>query len=165
MDINDMRHQLRALFEEGTQHAQTLLGLIERERVMLTRNDWDALEVVVGKKRVCVEALENVDIAQKRLTATWSDDASPLSIDALLGHLDSGQPESERVTPAWKEMLDLLRHVQRANAVNGVALNLRQRQAKQALALLSGHADQPVYGPAGDPSAWTAPASRSFGAA
>jgi flagella synthesis protein FlgN len=136
---------LAATVGEIAATTRQLLIALEEEREALQLGDDSRLLYVTGVKTSLLQKLETFESERQHLVTQIHAGSPPVPFAmtrALAGH-----PET---TALWEEAVELLGFCRTLNQTNGNAVELRLRQIRQALEILSGAPiGAGLYGPQG----------------
>ena len=127
--------------------AQRLHVVLKDERAVLASGDDARLLELTGVKTLLLQQLERLEEERTHLLRQLGEDAR--SVPFAMARALASQPVA---LTAWDDALKTLAACRLLNDGNGAAVDLRLRQVRQALALLTGApAGAGVYGPQGVP--------------
>lgn len=137
---------LAATVSEIAATTRKLLIALEEERESLQLGDDSRLLYVTGVKTTLLQQLEAFEAERQHLVSQVHAGSPPVPFAmtrALTGHA--------AIASAWEEAVELLGYCRTLNQANGAAVELRLRQIRQALQILSGApASAGLYGPQGE---------------
>ena len=107
--------------------ARALLDVLGRERVALAGLPTEGLQEIFDRKAELADALDRLESARR---ARW-----PGAPDVLIGHL------SAEGIVRWNAYVETLAACRETNAISGRLVQARQRNVREAIAVLRGSAD------------------------
>jgi flagellar biosynthesis protein FlgN len=124
----ELDHALQAVIGDMQTAVDELATVLEAERAALGESDTDALNRAGTRKQALMLQLEQLDIERQQLGRESPEAAATLA-------------------PEWNRIVQSLRTCRQFNQRNGSEVDLRLRQVRQALSVLTGHAgESSLYG-------------------
>lgn len=144
MDLSDeLTRTLALVVGEIASTAERLLAELECERDALLAGDDAALDAAGAAKDAHVRQLEMLEAERVHLAAQISGGFG-------LAAMQSGLARDPATLARWQQALALLSRCRELNQNNGAMVDVKLRQVRQALHLLTGEsADAGLYGPRG----------------
>ena len=126
--------------------ASQMLGVLEAERSALASGDSQALDSASAAKQAHLQRLETLEAERRHLIAGIGSDARqpPFAMERAL-------TKDAQALAQWRSALDVLARCHDLNQANGAIVELRLRQLRQAIDLLTGAPPAAgLYGPQGE---------------
>lgn len=153
MDLSaELTHTLALVVDEIAGTAARLLAELESERDALLAGDDAALDAAGAAKDAHVRQLEMLEAERVHLAAQITGGGFGLAA------MQAGLARDPATLARWRDTLELLARCRELNRQNGAVVDVKLRQVRQALHLLTGESPEPgLYGPRGDSAATRSP--------
>lgn len=134
MSGNGLATKLSALIRQQSDCASELLGLLERERTLLTEGSPEEIATLVDEKERIGSAMASI---QENLLSTAAQHSHPHTDSGLVDCINRNDRDGE-LKQQWASLLRIAENCKNLNEINGATINLKRRYTENSLAILHG---------------------------
>ncbi len=137
MPLKNQQHAIKQVFEQELECARLLLQSLEHEYKVLSENDVEILEAVVGEKQERMLQLEVISRQRESLLESCNMN---MAGEKTLAPQENKKvfSDNKQLSELWSSLIDVAEKCRDRNRVNGSIVEIISKQSRHALDILQG---------------------------